>query len=1134
MSSPRNNNGAPKAAASFALEQLQLVPSQRTHDADDLSDIDDVSIDLNEAQINQIAGLSVKDEWCLLEKRILKAERMRIELIHTDKDTDEWLRDFVERRGEEGQKLAGDFPERYQDLRETQEEAEKYFCDLQTRRQQHEEALVERNRAEAELRAYQAETWQKSQEIVRRLHEATQKLKRCTVGGPKQKNEQVPEKKKTCPVCGILYVARGRDCPAVAFHKIVNNLCRYLCSDADNTPVVVTCSDGNSDHFNGIITLSHNLKCQAKETAEKLTDDTSVECDNLAVSTPKNSAEIRTRGAIYALRAIADEVGAELPTKLADFWKLILPENLTHFGIDNNDLLIEKNNQLIYNLQILEVMLPSLENSLYEHILKYIQNICLLLSNPYKAVRNLASRCIAASASRNSKKTIPAVLNKIIEFLDPKNDANRLCKTQESKTYCRQGAVEVIACIVDECKLEIVPYIVHFLIPLLGCMSDNNESVRLLSSVTFASLIQMIPLATNIFSTNEINEKNEEWQFLNQLFNPQKIPQTVLDVPVSVKLRSYQQEGLNWLDFLNRCKLHGILCDDMGLGKTLQTLCILAVDHHRTPNVPPSIIICPPTLIGHWIGEVEKFFHESNLSAIAYMGNPQEREKLRCQLAKFKLVVSSYDIIRKDIFLLEKCQWNYCILDEGHIIKNSKTKISQAVKKLCSNHRLILSGTPIQNNVLELWSLFDFLMPGFLGCEKQFIKKYSKPILACKESKAGKKEKKSAVEALESLHRQVLPFLLRRTKEDVLTDLPPKITQDYFCDLSPLQKTLYEDFQVKNTILVNKIDINAAKSSGHIFKALRYLKNVCNHPKLVLTSEHPEYSKIQNQLKNVNSDLSDIEHAAKLPALKQLLLDCGIGQSQQTKDYQNYYNLTDETLSESNFLFDIVKKNHLVGQHRALIFCQLKNMLDIIEKDLFQKHLPTVTYMRIDGNVSIAERQSIVSRFNADPSIDILLLTTHVGGLGLNLTGADTVIFFEHDWNPMKDLQAMDRAHRIGQKKVVNVYRLITKQTIEEKIMNLQKFKLHTAKSVVNIENKSLKSMHKEEILDLFKLDNSRKKKQNTCSEDNIDNKNVNLGTSKSVSEFLSTISEGYEYEEEYDINSYIVNFKSFLGKDDE
>uniref|UniRef100_A0ABD2X6K2 Helicase C-terminal domain-containing protein n=1 Tax=Trichogramma kaykai TaxID=54128 RepID=A0ABD2X6K2_9HYME len=379
-----------------------------------------------------------------------------------------------------------------------------------------------------------------------------------------------------------------------------------------------------------------------------------------------------------------------------------------------------------------------------------------------------------------------------------------------------------------------------------------------------------------------------------------------------------------------------------------------------------------------------------------------------------------------------------------------------------------------------------------------------------------------------------MPFLLRRTKEDVLTDLPPKITQDYFCDLSPLQKTLYEDFQVKNTILVNKIDINAAKSSGHIFKALRYLKNVCNHPKLVLTSEHPEYSKIQNQLKNVNSDLSDIEHAAKLPALKQLLLDCGIGQSQQTKDYQNYYNLTDETLSESNFLFDIVKKNHLVGQHRALIFCQLKNMLDIIEKDLFQKHLPTVTYMRIDGNVSIAERQSIVSRFNADPSIDILLLTTHVGGLGLNLTGADTVIFFEHDWNPMKDLQAMDRAHRIGQKKVVNVYRLITKQTIEEKIMNLQKFKLHTAKSVVNIENKSLKSMHKEEILDLFKLDNSRKKKQNTCSEDNIDNKNVNLGTSKSVSEFLSTISEGYEYEEEYDINSYIVNFKSFLGKDDE
>ncbi|CAB0035412.1 unnamed protein product, partial [Trichogramma brassicae] len=208
--SPTSNSSAPKAAASFALEQLQLVPSERTSDVDELSDIDDVGINLTETQVKQIAGLSAKDEWCLLEKRVLKAEKMRLESIRTDIDTDEWLRDFVERRGEEGRKLAGDFPERYQDLRETQEEAGKYFCDLQTRRQQYEEALEERRKAEKELRAYQAETWQKSQEIARKFHEATQKLKRCTVGGPKQRiAEQATEKKKTCPICGIFSATRG-------------------------------------------------------------------------------------------------------------------------------------------------------------------------------------------------------------------------------------------------------------------------------------------------------------------------------------------------------------------------------------------------------------------------------------------------------------------------------------------------------------------------------------------------------------------------------------------------------------------------------------------------------------------------------------------------------------------------------------------------------------------------------------------------------------------------------------------------------------------------------------------------------------------------------------------------------------
>lgn len=192
--------------------------------------------------------------------------------------------------------------------------------------------------------------------------------------------------------------------------------------------------------------------------------------------------------------------------------------------------------------------------------------------------------------------------------------------------------------------------------------------------------------------------------------------------------------------------------------------------------------------------EVEKFLSKKYLKPLQYNGTPIEREKLRMKFKRYNLIVASYDIVRKDINFFGAIKWNYVILDEGHVIKNGKTRTSMAIKTLIANHRLILSGTPIQNNVLELWSLFDFLMPGFLGTEKQFTARYSKPILASNDPKSSPKDQEAGVLAMEALHRQALPFLLRRMKEDVLDDLPPKITQDYYCDLSPLQEQLYEDF----------------------------------------------------------------------------------------------------------------------------------------------------------------------------------------------------------------------------------------------------------------------------------------------------------------------------------------------------
>ncbi|KAG1669340.1 TATA-binding protein-associated factor 172 [Nymphon striatum] len=617
-----------------------------------------------------------------------------------------------------------------------------------------------------------------------------------------------------------------------------------------------------------------------------------------------------------------------------------------------------------------------------------------------------------------------------------------------------------------------------------------------------------------VLSPDLVKRREDERKFLDQLLDTNKLEDFKIPVPISAKLRSYQQDGVNWLWFLNKYKLHGILCDDMGLGKTLQSICILAGDHYYDSKelkdkgikepVQPSLVVCPPTLTGHWLYEVEKFISPKYLNPLHYVGPPNERERLQKRAAHHNLIIASYDIVRNDFDFFGSINWNYCILDEGHIIKNGKTKLAKAIKQLTANHRLVLSGTPIQNNVLELWSLFDFLMPGFLGTEKQFQARYSRPILLSRDAKSSSKEQEAGAIAMESLHRQVLPFLLRRMKEDVLKDLPPKIIQDYCCDLSPLQQKLYEDFEktkakksVEETLSHDEEKVKEYEAN-HIFQALQYLRKVCNHPKLVVTAQHPQYKKIMDRLNSSGQALDDINHAAKLPALKQLLLDCGIGTS-------------------ANGNLAHTEPEPVVNQHRALIFCQLKVMLDVVEKDLLKTHMPTVTYLRLDGSIPAGQRHSVVHRFNSDPSIDVLLLTTQVGGVGLNLTGADTVIFVEHDWNPMRDLQAMDRAHRIGQKKVVNVYRLITRGTLEEKIMSLQQFKLSVANTVISEDNSSLQTMGTNNLLDLFTLDEAKKKESIANKKDaNRDS------TMKNFMDNLPDLWEESQYEEEYDLSNFM------------
>ncbi|KAE8721379.1 putative helicase mot1 [Hibiscus syriacus] len=572
-----------------------------------------------------------------------------------------------------------------------------------------------------------------------------------------------------------------------------------------------------------------------------------------------------------------------------------------------------------------------------------------------------------------------------------------------------------------------------------------------------------------------------------------------------------------------------VSCDDMGLGKTLQASAIVASEiaecrsSNKNTEPRPSLIVCPSTLVGHWAFEIEKYIDASLISTLQYVGSVQDRIALREQFDKHNVVITSYDLVRKDADYLAQYLWNYCILDEGHIIKSAKSKITLAVKQLKAQHRLILSGTPIQNNIMDLWSLFDFLMPGFLGTERQFQATYGKPLVAARDPKCSAKDAEAGALAMEALHKQVMPFLLRRTKDEVLSDLPEKIIQDRYCDLSHVQLVLYEQFSgshVKQEIssMVKTDDTAVAgggkqtspKASTHVFQALQYLLKLCSHPLLVVGEKVSESLTLQlSELfptsSDIISELRKLHHSPKLVALQEILEECGIG--------------VDTSASDAAVT---------VGQHRVLIFAQHKALLDIIERDLFQTHMKNVTYLRLDGSVESERRFDIVKDFNSDPTIDVLLLTTHVGGLGLNLTSADTLVFMEHDWNPMRDHQAMDRAHRLGQRKVVNVHRLIMRGTLEEKVMSLQRFKLSVANAVINADNASLKTMNTDQLLDLFASAETSIKGASASkrSEGSIDADPKLMGTGKGLKVILGGLEELWDqsqYTEEYNLSQFLT-----------
>lgn len=798
--------------------------------------------------------------------------------------------------------------------------------------------------------------------------------------------------------------------------KVLKNLFAFLNSDVTVTPVF------NAD-TEGILSLK-DAPAAAPVTRR-------------GVQVPEESEEqiaarVTRRGALAALGAIARRFGGSLFDSLTTFWDCIsAPLQLAEADatsldsqlVPTGDRKAGPGQELVDALTSLRLVAPELDIALHPDLVQLFPSLIVALQSSYSVIRNAAARTLAALCDVATEDGMRLVVDQLVPLVG-----------NAEHVQSRQGAVEAIHHIIKVLDIKALPYVLFLIVPVLGRMSDSDESVRLLATSTFASLVKMVPLEAGIpdppgFSPELLAKRDEERRFLAQLLDGSRAEQYSLPIKIKADLRQYQKDGVSWLAFLAKYQLHGILCDDMGLGKSLQTICIVGSMHHKraarfqaTKSVDsahlPSLIVCPPTLTGHWYHEIAKF--TDDLRAVQYVGNAVQRAALRPSLSQYDVVITSYEAVRNDIADLGRMNFLYCVLDEGHVIKNPKTKLTQAVKLVRAQHRLLLSGTPIQNNVLELWSLFDFLMPGFLGSERTFNDRFSKPILADRDGKATPKEREAAAAALEALHKQVLPFLLRRLKEDVLDDLPPKIIQDYYVELSDVQRALYDEFS-KSRAAEEAGEVVSSDGTGsgqqHVFQSLQYLRKLCNHPALVLGNDSTALATVERKLGKV-PPLHDISQAPKLEALKQLLTDCGIGTGPAGKG--------EDRLDGSG---------PFTGSHRVLIFCQLRPMLNIIESDLFRAQMPTVTYMRLDGTTDPRKRHAIVETFNADPKIDVLLLTTSVGGLGLNLTGADTVIFVDHDWNPMKDLQAMDRAHRLGQKKVVNVYRLITRGTLEEKIM---------------------------------------------------------------------------------------------------
>uniref|UniRef100_A0A8C5EB21 Proliferation-associated SNF2-like protein n=1 Tax=Gouania willdenowi TaxID=441366 RepID=A0A8C5EB21_GOUWI len=546
--------------------------------------------------------------------------------------------------------------------------------------------------------------------------------------------------------------------------------------------------------------------------------------------------------------------------------------------------------------------------------------------------------------------------------------------------------------------------------------------------------------------SESVRDKAKHLLHPDRKVNGQPVPAQQPQLFTGGIMRWYQIEGIEWLRMLWENGINGILADEMGLGKTIQCIAHIAMMIEKKV-MGPFLVVAPLSTLPNWINEFKRF--TPDISVVLYHGPQPERAKVLKQMRRPQgplnmcpVVVTSFEISMIDRKYLQRFQWKYLIVDEGHRIKNLNCRLVQELKTLPTDNKLLLTGTPLQNNLAELWSLLNFLLPEVFDDLKSFESWFDINSLSEAESVVAAEQEQNI---LSMLHQILTPFLLRRLKSDVTLEVPPKKEIIVYAPLTSKQEAFY-------TAVVNK---TIAKMLGQEKTETPAVLTPSGRPKrrnrkMIDYSEEyadPEYD-LEKYLERVQNDSSssvvldvssplDAQITLKLQNILMLLKRCcnhpylvEYPLDPATQEFK-----VDEELVKSSGKFLILDRLLPALKkrgHKVLIFSQMTSILDIL---MDYCYLRGFQYSRLDGSMAYAEREENMTKFSRDPEVFLFLLSTRAGGLGINLTAADTVIIFDSDWNPQADLQAQDRCHRIGQTKPVVVYRLVTANTIDQKIL---------------------------------------------------------------------------------------------------